>query len=187
MKKDHSLILDAALDVFMRYGFKRATMGDIASAAGLSRQSLYARFANKDVVYAAGLELYGTRIIDTLKSKWADADTMSDAMDIFADISVIPTFHMLRDSPDAFDMVEAAGSPEGKAAMERVTVLKCEALAALFAPYDAALKIRGLTPAHLADFVESHKHAILQSAKDRDHLDVQLTTLKASVLALTGG
>lgn len=187
MKKDHSPILDAALDVFMRYGFKRATMSDIATAAGLSRQSLYARFANKDEVYAAGLELYGTRIIDTLKSKWAETDSMSAAMDIFADISVIPTFQMLRDSPDAFDMVEAAGSPEGKSAMERVTALKCDALAALFAPHHDALKTRGLTPAQLADFVESNKHAIVQSAKDRAHLDRQLATLKASVIALTGG
>lgn len=185
MKADDIKTLDAALEMFMRYGFKRATMGDIAQAAGLSRQSLYARFANKDEVYAAVLDLYGTRIIAQLQSQWATSSDLGDAMDAFAAISVIPTFTMLRHSPDASDMIEAANSPEGQDAMARVTALKCAALSALFAPYSDALAQRGLTPDQLADFVESNKHAMTKSTQDRAHLDLQIATLKASVLSLT--
>lgn len=46
-------ILDAALDVFMRYGFSRVTMDDIARAAGISRPALYQDFRNKADIYQA--------------------------------------------------------------------------------------------------------------------------------------
>ena len=185
MKIEDSPILNAALAVFMRYGFKRATMGAIAQEAGLSRPSLYARFANRDAVYAAGLDSYGNRIISKLQTHWADAPDLATAMDAFANVSVIPTFEMLRNCPDASDMIDAANSPDGMAAMARVVALKCAALEALFAPYAEALLSHGLTPAQLASFVESNKHAMTKFAENRAQLDAQFAKLKASALSLT--
>src|SRR5258708_34928171 len=40
----------AARDVFMRYGFKRATMSDLADAAQMSRPALYLIFSSKEEV-----------------------------------------------------------------------------------------------------------------------------------------
>jgi AcrR family transcriptional regulator len=47
-------ILDAALPVFVRYGFKKTSMADIAQAAGISRASLYLSFSNKEELFRAG-------------------------------------------------------------------------------------------------------------------------------------
>ncbi len=47
-------ILDAALPVFVRYGFRKTTMADIARAAGISRASLYLSFSSKEDVFRAG-------------------------------------------------------------------------------------------------------------------------------------
>jgi AcrR family transcriptional regulator len=44
-------ILDAATGVFLRYGFKKTSMDDLARAAGLSRQGLYLHFATKDALF----------------------------------------------------------------------------------------------------------------------------------------
>lgn len=178
-------LLDAALGVFMRYGFRRTTMSDIAKAAGLSRQSLYARFANKHEIYAAGLLLYSARTLETLQTAWADAQTLGDAMDALFDHSIRPTFDMLRQSPDAADMIEAAESPEGRVAMAQAAAQKCARLETLFAPYEKALGLGGVTPASLAEFVENNKHTMIQNARNADHLAEQFGTLKASVLALT--
>ncbi len=38
-------ILQAAVGVFLRYGYKKTSMDDLARAAGLSRQGLYLHFA----------------------------------------------------------------------------------------------------------------------------------------------
>lgn len=46
-------ILGAGLSVFMRYGFSRVTMDDIAREAGISRPGLYREFRNKAAIYAA--------------------------------------------------------------------------------------------------------------------------------------
>ena len=46
-------ILAAAFEQFMRYGYSRVTMDDIARAASLSRPLLYREFRNKADIYAA--------------------------------------------------------------------------------------------------------------------------------------
>ena len=44
-------ILSAAVTLFGRYGFKRTSMEDIASEAGLSRAALYLQFRNKEDIF----------------------------------------------------------------------------------------------------------------------------------------
>jgi AcrR family transcriptional regulator len=52
-------VLAVALQVFGRYGFRKASMDEIARAAGISRQGLYLHFANKEALFraAVGYEL----------------------------------------------------------------------------------------------------------------------------------
>ncbi|PCI64783.1 MAG: hypothetical protein COB37_00375 [Kordiimonadales bacterium] len=42
-----------AMGVFIRYGFRKTSMDDIATAVGLSRQAIYNRFGNKDALFTA--------------------------------------------------------------------------------------------------------------------------------------
>ena len=44
-------ILDAAFGVFAAYGYRRASMEDIARAAGMSRTALYLHFRSKDDIF----------------------------------------------------------------------------------------------------------------------------------------
>jgi AcrR family transcriptional regulator len=46
-------ILRSATEVFMRYGYKRATMDDIAREVGMSRPALYLRFPGKEAILRA--------------------------------------------------------------------------------------------------------------------------------------
>ncbi|MET3615471.1 AcrR family transcriptional regulator [Rhizobium aquaticum] len=46
-------ILDAAFQTFFQYGVKRATMDDIARAAGMSRPALYLVYKNKADIFRA--------------------------------------------------------------------------------------------------------------------------------------
>ncbi len=47
----HERILAGALEVFGRYGFRKASMDEIARSADISRQGLYLRFASKDALF----------------------------------------------------------------------------------------------------------------------------------------
>lgn len=51
-----SSVLDAAIGVFSRYGFRKTSMDQVAHAAGISRQGLYLQFANKEELFRRTLE-----------------------------------------------------------------------------------------------------------------------------------
>lgn len=49
-------ILDAAVVEFERHGFRRVALDDVARRAGVSRTTIYRRFANRDELVAAVVE-----------------------------------------------------------------------------------------------------------------------------------
>ena len=49
-------VLDAAADCYLRLGVTKATAADIASAAGMSRATLYRRFGGHESIFMAVLE-----------------------------------------------------------------------------------------------------------------------------------
>jgi AcrR family transcriptional regulator len=49
-------ILDAAAVEFERHGFRRVALDDVARRAGISRTTIYRRFANKDELIAAVID-----------------------------------------------------------------------------------------------------------------------------------
>ncbi|HET9990473.1 MAG TPA: TetR/AcrR family transcriptional regulator [Kofleriaceae bacterium] len=46
-------ILEAAKSCFLRYGYGKTSLDDIAKQAGLSRPLLYRKFANKEAIFSA--------------------------------------------------------------------------------------------------------------------------------------
>jgi AcrR family transcriptional regulator len=48
-------LLDAAVEAFLRFGFKKTSMDDVARAAGVSRQALYLHFASKETLFEHGV------------------------------------------------------------------------------------------------------------------------------------
>jgi AcrR family transcriptional regulator len=48
-------VLETALTVFLRHGFRKTSMEDIAKAAGISRQGIYLHFKDKDAIFSASI------------------------------------------------------------------------------------------------------------------------------------
>jgi TetR/AcrR family transcriptional regulator of autoinduction and epiphytic fitness len=79
-------ILDATIGVVGRLGFRQASVDDIASAAGISKQGLYLHFASKDELVEAAMRRYfseGLRIMDEVLRRpgIALSDRLVDALD----------------------------------------------------------------------------------------------------------
>lgn len=55
-------ILDAALVEFDRYGIRKVTLEDVARRAGVSRTTIYRRFANRDELIAAVMDRENARL-----------------------------------------------------------------------------------------------------------------------------
>ncbi len=55
-QRNRETILDAALDVFSQYGFRGATLDQIAEAAGLSKPNVLYYYSSKEAIHAELLE-----------------------------------------------------------------------------------------------------------------------------------
>lgn len=75
--QNEALILDAALEVFSAYGFRGATVDQIAARCGLSKPNLLYYFRRKDDIYEAVLE----RTLDLWLAPLHDLDPGADAIE----------------------------------------------------------------------------------------------------------
>jgi TetR/AcrR family transcriptional repressor of nem operon len=55
-------VIDIALDLFWRKGYKACSMADVVKASGVARYGLYQAFTDKDKLYCAALKRYHTRL-----------------------------------------------------------------------------------------------------------------------------
>lgn len=76
-------ILDAARAVFEQYGARRANVDDIASAAGISRSTLYRRYPNKETLLAAVLVQETDNFLDALDQIAADLPPQEAVIECF--------------------------------------------------------------------------------------------------------
>ena len=75
-RKNRETILDAALEVFSQFGFRGATLDQIAEAAGLSKPNLLYYFPSKEAIHAALLE----NLLDTWLQPLRDLDANGEPM-----------------------------------------------------------------------------------------------------------
>lgn len=182
--RDHK-ILDAAIDVCSRYGMRKATMGDIAERAGISRPTLYARYANKDEIMTAAMQLISERVVHEVTQAWRPAESTGERLDIFLDCAIVRFFDQIQQMPDASDLLTGHG--EGSMAAHVVADQgKINLLAGLFESRKEALATHGSNPAALAEFFYASSSSFKFTARDAAHLKSLLATLKQSTIAMLG-
>ncbi|HEY2070822.1 MAG TPA: TetR/AcrR family transcriptional regulator [Rhizomicrobium sp.] len=99
-------ILDAAIQVFGRYGFRKTSVEDLASAAQISKQGLYLHFASKEEIFVAAMRRYLDDGLAQVRAHLArkDAglyDRLMGAMDAWFGR------HLATYTPEALDVIEA--------------------------------------------------------------------------------
>lgn len=178
-------ILDAAISVFSRYGLRKSTMGDIAEQAGISRQTLYARYSNKDEIIAAAMQLIAGQVCEEVKQGWGTAQSIDQRLDVFLDAAVVRFFDQVRQMPDASDLLIGGGDgvtgPQGAAEQGKIDLLT-----GLFDPYGEALAAKGSSAKELAEFFYASASSYKFSAHDMPQLKRLLATLKRTTMVMLG-
>ncbi len=179
-------IIDAAVTLFLRYGVKRTGMSDIAREAGISRQTLYNAFANKDEVLRATIRLFTRRALAQIDERLGASETLYDQMGIVFDHFVVRPFEMLQRSPNAEDIVSGmnAASREELAANDRAFQ---SVLERVLSPHEKAIAQAGLPMNDLAEATQIAVSAAKDHAADRRHLDRLLEAHKSIIIAIAGG
>jgi TetR/AcrR family transcriptional regulator, regulator of autoinduction and epiphytic fitness len=99
-------ILDAAITVFGRLGFRKTSLEDLTQAAQISKQGLYLHFSSKEEVFLAALQKYlddGLRLVDDALGRPDTSlfERLGDALDAWFGR------HLVTFAPEALDVIEA--------------------------------------------------------------------------------
>lgn len=73
-------ILDAAYSLIARMGIRKTTFEEVASKAGVSRQTLYRYFDDKEDLVAAVMDREADRFLDALRRLVPEGSTLDEAL-----------------------------------------------------------------------------------------------------------
>lgn len=149
-------IAAAALEAFSRFGYRRATMADIAAAAGVSRPSLYLVFPNKAAVFRALAESLMGDAIAAAEAAWPPEAPLATGLAAAILAKDLPIHRLFAATPHAAEILgqaEILAADLHQASTARFTAL---ARARLAAAGDASA---GDTARLVANAADGLKHA----------------------------
>ena len=97
-------IISAATEVFLRYGYKRTTMADLASAAHLSRPALYLLFPGKDEIFVAVIRRLNDQMLANFRELLPKLQLLESRLQHFCGDWGAHGFELMEKHPDAADL-----------------------------------------------------------------------------------
>jgi len=179
-------LLDAALGVFLRYGFRKTSMDEVARAAEVSRQALYLHFRNKETLFRATVR-------HALESSLHAASGFLRAPALPIDARLVGAFdqwtgRFVGIMAGASDLASAAGTLTGPLVKE-YEGLFVEAIARAIASSGlaAAYKPARLTARQLAETLDATARGLKYSCTTREEFQRHITIAVRAICAPLGG
>ncbi len=161
-------LLDAALTVFLRYGYRKTSMDEVARAAQVSRQGLYLHFATKEELFRATLQ-------HTLESALAAATAALGDSSLRLEARLVRAFDETTGrfvgamGPGASDLAELGADVIGPLVTQyEEQFLEALTRALRASGLMAAYKASGLTARQLADTLQATARGLKYSCPSRD-------------------
>jgi len=168
-------VLAAATDVFLRYGYARTTMGDIAERVGISRPALYLVFTGKEEVFAAVIRRMTDEQLTHIRAALPTLPTLQTKVLFACETWGAHGFDLTSAHPDARDLFDLARLPVQQMYAEFQTLLA----ALLAAP--AATSSVDATSEELARVLIFAMRGFRETITDKDDLH-RLIALQVSLL-----
>ena len=106
MEARKAAAVEAATVVFLRYGYARTTMAELAAAAELSRPTLYELFPGKDELFAAVIEQLSQRTIRQYRDMLPRLKTLRMKLHHFCGEWATHGLKLVERHPDAKDLFD---------------------------------------------------------------------------------
>jgi AcrR family transcriptional regulator len=169
MSSTRQRILDGALVVFGRYGYRQTSMEAVAAEVGLSRQAVYRHFAAKDALFAAVVAALHENALAAAREAVAGARAAhADAAAVIAaqlDARFVYIVARLQGSAHADELAEENGRRCSAIAADVLRRFTHE-LAETIAEESRARRLAlapGLPAAELADYLIASVHGLKES------------------------
>ncbi len=179
-------IMEAGKEILAKHGIRRTSMGDIASAAGVSRQTLYSRFDGKEGIVRAVIFYSTDQTIDRVKDEWETCNSVADKLDVFFRHAIVATYRLMESMPDAADLFMAE-HPMVIEAIQDCEKKYTRLVRSMLQPCSEVLKARGETPASVASLITTTGYAMKHNATSVVDLNKKLATLRRMVVLTVSG
>jgi len=173
-------IVDAATQMFARYGYAKTTIGDIAETAGVARQTVYNAFPGKEEILRQVVRRAGQQTYDDVVAAWETAPDVTAKMTAFHESGPVNWYEVIHKTPDWAELLEGMN----KAASEEIKVLEDQWKAAFSG---MLAEVYAGAPDGLADIVDFFYGASYNAkygVADVAHLRRRLATIRRATLAL---
>ncbi|WP_263357437.1 TetR/AcrR family transcriptional regulator [Acidicapsa ligni] len=175
-------VLAAAKIVFLRYGFRRVTMQDIADEAGISRPALYLVFPNKEEVFIATIGHLSGESLATIREKLPTLPDAEAKLRFAFEIWTIYPFELMLASPDARDLAHC-GEGFASEVLGRISAEFESILQLILEPVVAANGAAILPAAQVAHLLAASAHGYKDASKSISELREMIHGLITLTLA----
>ncbi|MGC6496569.1 MAG: TetR/AcrR family transcriptional regulator [Candidatus Puniceispirillaceae bacterium] len=173
-------ILDAAARVFYERGVRKASFGDIAKAAGISRPTLYAAFEDKNAIMLAAIYHVSEKLLQTIKDQLANKLTAQERLWLFTTVCIIEPYRFIQQSEDAADIL-SGHNKAGKKAIRHTLEQRAVFLKDILMPFAGETVSGTALMEYTRTFVLSSS-GLKNTAADEDELRQNLEILEAWLL-----
>jgi AcrR family transcriptional regulator len=101
-------VREAALGVFLRFGYRKVTMDDIARGAGMSRPALYLVFPNKEAVFREVVKVGLDQLLDDIERGLPARRTLAEQLAHVFEVSSVGSFELVGRAPAAAELLHAS-------------------------------------------------------------------------------
>jgi AcrR family transcriptional regulator len=175
-------IIEAAKTVFLRYGFRRVTMQDVAAEAGISRPALYLIFANKEEIFKAAVEQISGESLIAIRAGLGSHLSIEAKLNFTFELWTVRPFELMLSSPDARDLVDCTHG-FAKETMQQIGVEFEALLVEILQPLAPAGQTSVLPIAQVAQLLAASIHGYKEAAGSVAELRVMIAGLIKLTLA----
>ncbi len=183
--KKRTRVLDAALQAFARFGFKRTTMGDIATQAGMSRPALYLVFCIKKEIFRAVATRFFDQAFSEIRGRIAELDALPEQLTEIFEIWTVRGFELTHQSPDGGELIDTSHIV-GAELVEQAYGQFEQLLATILEDHIKRAPSPKLSSKRLARLLTSSSRGMKESAKDVNELRSMIADLISMTLATLG-
>jgi AcrR family transcriptional regulator len=176
-------LLEAALSVFLRYGFRKTSMDEVARAAHISRQGLYLHFKTKEELFVATVQYLLHSAHEAASQSLNDSSQALPERLVGAFDAVVGRFVGMFGA-EAADLAEAGNSLVGDMIREHEGAFSESVAKALrSAGLVAAYKHAGLNARQLADTLFATARGLKHSCSSRSDFSERMSVAARALCA----
>lgn len=176
-------ILEAAKKIFLRFGFRRATMGEIAEAVDMSRPALYLVFPSKEEILKAVISAESQVALQEIQQNLPNIETEKERLMFAFEVWSVRPFEMVQSFPDTRDLLESSYTVAGEVVTEAFAEFE-KIVEGILEPLITSPNVT-LSPKQLAHILTSAIHGFKNAAGNvaelRQLFDDLITVILASI------